>query len=182
MKTSEKVAYLKGLADGVGLDKECKQDKLIAAIIDVLDTISKDIEELDENTLDLSDEIDAISEDLADIESIVYGEYDDECCCDEYDDECCCGGHDDDCCCDESDYDDDCCCGHSHHHHHEEHTCCCGHHHDDTVFYEVTCPACENTITIDEEVLSLGKIECPNCGETLEFDLDDIDSEETDKE
>ena len=35
MTTSEKVAYLKGFADGLGLDKENKQDKLIAAIIDV---------------------------------------------------------------------------------------------------------------------------------------------------
>ena len=38
------------------------------------------------------------------------------------------------------------------------------------MFYEVTCPACGNTITIDEDVLDLGAIECPNCGETLEFE------------
>ena len=44
---------------------------------------------------------------------------------------------------------------------------------EEPVFYEVTCPACENTITIDEDVLSLGAIECPNCGETLEFSLED---------
>lgn len=166
MTTTEKVAYLKGLADGLGLDKDSKQDKLIAAIIDVLDTVAQDIEDLEENALDLGDEIDAISDDLSDIESIIYDEYSDECCCGGHDDdECCCGGHDDEC------------CGGDHHHHHED-GCCCGGHHGEPVFYEVTCPACNNTITVDEEVLALGAIQCPNCGETLEFDLDSIEDED----
>ena len=38
MEISEKVAYLKGLAEGLALDTETKEGKLIAAIIDVLDT------------------------------------------------------------------------------------------------------------------------------------------------
>ena len=57
MTTSEKVAYLKGFADGLGLDKENKQDKLIAAIIDVLDTVAQDLDELEETTYDLGAEI-----------------------------------------------------------------------------------------------------------------------------
>ena len=162
MTTSEKVAYLKGLADGLGLDKENKQDKLLAAVIDVLDAVAKDLDELEDNALDLADEIDAISDDLSDVEELIYNDYD------EYDEE-----DEDECCCDE-DYDEGCCCGG---HHHEE-SCCCGGHHGEPVFYEVTCPACENTITIDEDVLALGKIECPNCGETLEFDFDSIEYEE----
>lgn len=176
MTTSEKVAYLKGLADGLGLDKENKQDKLLAAIIDVLETVALDLDDLEENALDLADEIDAISDDLADIEELVYNDdYDED------DDECCCGG-------DHGDYEDGCCCGADHHHsedsccggdhHHGEDSCCCGHHHDEPIFYEVTCPACEKTITVDEDVLALGKIECPNCGETLEFDMDSIEYEE----
>ena len=44
--------------------------------------------------------------------------------------------------------------------------CCC-----DEDMYEVTCPACENTITTDFDVIASGSIACPNCGETLEFDL-----------
>ena len=51
------------------------------------------------------------------------------------------------------------------------------------MFYEVTCPACENTITIDEDVLSLGAIECPNCGETLEFEgVEPLEDEEDEDE
>ena len=167
MTTFEKVAYLKGLAEGLGLDKDSKQDKLFAAIIDVLDTIAQDIENLEENALDLGEEIDAISDDLAAVEAIVFDE-----------DECCCGG----------DYDDECCCGGDHHHeaeheccgghHSSEHSCGCGHHHGEPVFYEVTCPACSKTITVDEDVLALGKIQCPSCGEMLEFDMDSIEYED----
>ena len=153
MTTSEKVAYLKGFADGLGLDKENKQDKLIAAIIDVLDTVAQDLDELEETTMDLGAEIDAISDDLADVEAAVYE--DDEDYEDGEDD----GYYDDD---DYAGEMDSCCGGH----HHEGGRCCHGHGN----FYEVTCPACNNTITIDEDVLALGKIQCPNCGEMLEFD------------
>ncbi len=162
MTTSEKVAYLKGLAEGLGLGKETKEDKLFNAIIDILGAVAADLNDLEETAADLGDEIDAISDDLALVEEIVY---DDECC--DYDD-CCCGDYDDDCCCGH-DHDDDCCCGHSHDH------CCCE---DEPIFYEVTCPACENTITVDEDVLALGKIQCPNCGEMLEFDMESIDYDE----
>jgi len=180
MTTFEKVVYLKGLADGLGLDKESKQDKLIAAIIDVLDTIAMDIEDLEENSLDLGEEIDAISDDLAAVEAIVYDE--DECCCGgDYDDECCCGGdhhHEDEheCCCggDPHESEHECCGGHNH----GEHVCGCGHNHGEPIFYEVTCPACDKTITVDEDVLALGKIQCPSCGEILEFDMDSIECEE----
>lgn len=158
MTTSEKVAYLKGFADGLGLEKENKQDKLIAAIIDVLDTVARDLDELEETTYDLGAEIDAVSDDLADVESVVFDEDTDYEGYDEDED----GYYED------SDYAvgemEGCCCG-GHHHHDGDH-CCHGHGN----FYEVTCPACSNTITIDEDVLALGKIQCPNCGEMLEFD------------
>ena len=182
MTTSEKVAYLKGLADGLGLDKDNKQDKLLTAIIDVLEAVALDIEDLEENALDLGEEIDAISDDLAAVEEIVYEEdgFEDDACCGGYDDECCCGDdhhHDDGCCCGEDHHHDDgCCCGEDHHH--DDGCCCGGHHHGDPVFYEVTCPACEKTITVDEDVLALGKIECPSCGEVLEFDMESIEYEE----
>ena len=41
----------------------------------------------------------------------------------------------------------------------------------DDELYEITCPACNNTITADFDVISSGAIDCPNCGEKLEFDL-----------
>lgn len=78
MALSEKVAYLKGLAEGLALDTETKEGKLINAIIDILEDVAYDIEDIEENALDLAEEIDAISADLGDVEEIVYDEYDDE--------------------------------------------------------------------------------------------------------
>jgi len=76
MALSEKVAYLKGLAEGLALDTETKEGKLINAIIDILEDVAYDIEDIEGNALDLAEEIDAISDDLAAIEEIVYDEGD----------------------------------------------------------------------------------------------------------
>ena len=148
MNTSEKVAYVKGLAEGLGYDKKSKEGKILAAILDILEDVAHDIEDLEENAWELGEAIDQVSDDLAELEDIVYDEDEDD---DDYDDD---------------DDEDECgyCCG-------------CGEDAEPT-FYEVTCPACNNTITIDEDVLDLGSIECPNCGETLEFEGVEEDEEE----
>ena len=148
MEISEKVAYLKGLAEGLALDTDTKEGKLIAAIIDVLDDMAEKFVDLEDELCDVEDGLDAVSDDLEDVEDVVFGEDDED------DEDECCG-----CCCDEEDED------------------------EEPVFYEVTCPACENTITIDEDVLSLGAIECPNCGETLEFEgVEPLEDEEDEDE
>ena len=46
MEITEKVAYLKGLAEGMELDTEKKEGKLLAAIIDVLDDIALEIADM----------------------------------------------------------------------------------------------------------------------------------------
>ena len=79
MTISEKVAYLKGLAEGLNLDVEkSKEGKLISVMIGILEEIGLSIEDLEENALALGEEIDTISDDLADVESVVYGEDEDE--------------------------------------------------------------------------------------------------------
>ena len=77
MEISEKVAYLKGLAEGLALDTETKEGKLIAAIIDVLDEMSIRFEDIDDNLVDLEDGLDAVSDDLSEVEEALY-EMDDE--------------------------------------------------------------------------------------------------------
>ena len=93
MTITEKVAYLKGLAEGMSLDTEKNEGKLISVIIDTLEDIALEIEELNENTFDIGDELDAISDDLADVEEVLFGSEDDEDddCCDSGDSCCCCG-------------------------------------------------------------------------------------------
>lgn len=43
---------------------------------------------------------------------------------------------------------------------------------EDSTIYEVEC-ACGNIINFDEETLEKGSIICDNCGETLEFTIED---------
>ena len=43
-------------------------------------------------------------------------------------------------------------------------------------YYEVVCPTCGDTICLNEEMLDDGEMACPNCGEHLEFDLDDVET------
>ena len=149
MNTSEKVAYVKGLAEGLGYDNTSKEGKILAAILDILEDVAHDIEDLEENAWDLGEAIDQVSDDLAEIEELVYDE--------DFDDE------------EDEDEDED----------YEPCSCCCGgEDEDEPVFYEVTCPKCGNTITIDEDVLDLGAIDCPNCGEELEFDGIEEDEDE----
>ena len=73
MTISEKAAYLKGLAEGLNLDTEkSKEGKLISVMIGILEEIGLSIEDLEENSQALGEEIDVLSDDLADVESIVY--------------------------------------------------------------------------------------------------------------
>ncbi|MBE6961523.1 MAG: hypothetical protein E7445_03610 [Ruminococcaceae bacterium] len=85
MGITEKVAYLKGLADGLNLDKDSKEGKLFAAIIDVLDDMALEIEDMQELQMELSEGLDAVSDDLEDIEDIVYEEWEED--DDDYEDE-----------------------------------------------------------------------------------------------
>ena len=78
MTISEKVAYLKGLADGLDLDKDPgKEGKLIAKIIDILEDVGLAVEDLEDEIEAVGDELDALAEDVDDLEMIVYEDLDD---------------------------------------------------------------------------------------------------------
>ncbi len=79
MTISEKVAYLKGLAEGLDIDTEkSKEGKLISVMIGILEEVGLSIEDLEENTVALGEEIDALSDDLSDVEQLVFEDEDDE--------------------------------------------------------------------------------------------------------
>ena len=138
MGISEKIAYLKGLMEGMNVDTESNEGKLFAAVVDVLDEIALEVEDLTDEVMELGDGLDVISDDLSDVEDVVFDEDDYE----ELDDE------------DDEDEDD-------------EEEC-----------YATTCPECEEEIFFDDSVLEDGKVECPNCGATLEFDPADLSEDE----
>ena len=87
MTISEKVSYIKGLADGLELGDD-KQSKVIKAIIDVLDDIACDVESIEEDLAELSEQIDAVDEDLAEVEDLIYEDDDfEDCDVDDYEDD-----------------------------------------------------------------------------------------------
>lgn len=68
MTISEKVAYIKGLAENAGFDENESKDKVVKAIIDVLEDIAGAVGEINE-------QLDAVDEDLAALEDDYYEEY-----------------------------------------------------------------------------------------------------------
>ncbi len=88
MLVTEKVAYLKGLVEGLGIDTSTKEGKVLSAIMDVLDDLALSVVDLEDSVSEVCDQIDAVDEDLGNLEEDFYGE--DECGCgceDEEDDE-----------------------------------------------------------------------------------------------
>ena len=154
MTISEKAAYLKGLMDGLNLDTEKAEGKMISAIVDLLGDVTKRLTDVEETTIAISDELDEIEEDLDAIEDYILDEEDDE---DDWYDE------DED---DEELWDDD-----------EEYEEGFEYGDEDSIIYEVEC-ACGEVINFDEETLEKGSMTCPNCGETLEFSVDEDEDDE----
>lgn len=126
MNISEKVAYLKGLVDGLKIDETTNEGKAINAIVDVLDEMAYSINDLEESYDELAELAEDIDQDLGELEEDFY----------------------------DLEEEDDC-------------NCC-----DDDELFEVECPSCKDIVYIDDEMLIEGSIDCPNCGEKLEFDFD----------
>ncbi len=150
MTIVEKVAYLKGLAEGLAVDKESKEGKLFSAMIDILDDIALTV-------ADNCDQLDAIDEDLAAVEEIVYEDEDDE---DLFDDDYCTG----DCSncdgCDDFEYD------------------------EDEGVYEFECPHCHETVFFDDSLFEDEDYEliCPACGAKIDSVFEFEDEEDGDEE
>lgn len=77
MEITERVAYLKGLAEGLALDTESKEGKIIATMIDILEDIALELRDQQDQLIEISDGLDAVSDDLEDVEEIVY-DFDDD--------------------------------------------------------------------------------------------------------
>ena len=151
MNLTERIVYIRGLAEGLKLDDNKDEVKVINAIIDLLEDMAYDVVDMESIVDDVCNQVDEIDGDLAEVEEEVYGWEED----DFYDD------YDNDFD-DEDDFDP---------------------FDDDEPYYEVTCPACNETTIVDEDALIEGELDCPYCGAEIEFDfselkedLDELDS------
>ncbi len=70
----EKVSYLKGLADGMQINDSTNEGKLLKAIIDVLDDVALSVDDILDVQEELSEQVDEMDEDLAEVESLIYDE------------------------------------------------------------------------------------------------------------
>jgi len=71
MNISEKAAYLKGLMDGLNLDTEKAEGKMIAAMVELLGDVTRKMTDIEDTTIAISDELDEIEEDLDAIEDYI---------------------------------------------------------------------------------------------------------------
>ena len=86
MTVTEKSAYLSGLFEGLDLDNDKDTTKIIKAMLDVIDDLALTVSDLEDEVAMLTEQVDAVDEDLSDLEEFVYeDECDDDCCCDDED-------------------------------------------------------------------------------------------------
>ncbi len=122
MTLNERASYIKGLCDGMEIDKNSKEGKIISALTDLVSEMAIAIEELEDEVCDLRDYIEEIDEDLGDVEEVL-------CDCDDcYDDD---DGFECDGNCD--------CCGED-----------CDMRDDE--YFEVECPSCGETVCFDGSI------------------------------
>ena len=138
MDILEKVAYIKGLAEGLNLDATKPEGKVLNAIIDLLGDVCEAVADIDDEVATLGDYIEEIDHDLGDVEEDLYADDDCDCCCD-----------DDDCDCCDCDEDCDCC------------DCC------DDELVEAMCPNCGQTVTFVNGIDPKDVI-CPVCEKPFE--------------
>ena len=151
MTLAEKAAYLKGLMDGIKLDTGKDENRLLKAVVDLLQDMAVSIDDLEDNAIAVSDELDEIEENLDAIDEFLMDEDDDDDEDYDYEDDDFDYdlGEDDD----EFDFDED-------------------------PVYEVTCPKCGEVHQFSEKELLEGSKPCSKCGELLEFEFDEDDGEE----
>lgn len=131
MKANESAAYLKGLFEGLSIDRNSPEGKLFDAAITAIGALSERVEELSAKLHDMGEYVEDMDDDLSAVEEIVFGDEDDE---DEYDED------------DEENEDDD---------QYYEITCPkCG----ETICFddslesdELTCPACGEHLELEFE-------------------------------
>ena len=159
MKLTEKIAYMKGLLDGMELDGSTKEGKAILQMAEVMEEMGVYIDDLQSQVDELTELCDLLDKDLGEVETDLYCDDDDV----EFGDD---DDEDDDFALGEvlpADYDD-----FSYDDDDEDF---------DEVQYVVNCPSCDETVNLSERQLEEGSMICPHCGELLEFNYDNIEAD-----
>jgi DNA-directed RNA polymerase subunit delta len=73
-----RVSYLRGLADGVELGEETKEQKILQKMIDLLEGITEELEQVRVDYEELFEYTEAIDDDLTELEDDFYEDEDDD--------------------------------------------------------------------------------------------------------
>lgn len=98
MTLNERAAYIKGLAEGMELNTDSKEGKIISALIELCSDMADEIAALDEQVDTVHAYCEELDADLGEVEELLLEEEDDLDC----DGDCCCC--DEDCEADDEDY------------------------------------------------------------------------------
>lgn len=78
MDLKAQVSYLKGLAEGLKIDEQQKEGKIIIKIIDLLDNLVDELKELQDDHDELCEYTEAIDDDLTELEEDFFDQVGDE--------------------------------------------------------------------------------------------------------
>lgn len=156
---SDKVNYLKGLMDGLGIDGSTKEGKILKLMAEILDEMAVTVEDISDEVDSVVDLIDMIDEDLCDVEDDLYELEEDDA---DLDEEYILDGEEEDGSfadriAESELFDDDS--------------------FDDEPMYECCCPTCGDSITISESIVEKGSMKCPNCNTHIEFNYEEDEEE-----
>ena len=84
---TEKMSYIRGLAEGLDIDDSTKEGKLLLAIVEAISDMADEVYEIEDLQEEMQLQLDEVDEDLDELEDFVYGEYDDDEFEDEFDDD-----------------------------------------------------------------------------------------------
>ena len=163
MTISEKVAYLKGLMEGLSFPTDTPEGKILSCMADILSDIALTCDDLEQETVRLGEYVEELDEDLGAVEECLFTEDGDEDEEDEEDDE---TESIDDPLSDFSDFDD----FDDEDEDDEEDD-------SDEDIYALDCPSCGETIYLNESLLDETDILCPACHEPISFEIE-LDDEE----
>ncbi|MBL0387009.1 hypothetical protein JJB07_10140 [Tumebacillus sp. ITR2] len=141
----ERLAYLRGLAEGLNVGQNSPEGRVLVEMMEVLQVMSRSLDNLEMTQSHLTEYIEAVDDDLTDLENEFYDEYDEDLDAlllddgDEYDEDL-----------DLDDYDES---------------------EDSAIEYiEMNCPNCGENVFVDEDVLDSDEVVevlCPECNETV---------------
>jgi len=158
MQYLKKFGFLKGLTEGLRIDEQTPEGRVLLAMVDLLEELTdalsdmnnshggmrqelqdvvRDVERLEDSVDNLDDFLKDFSEDFSHLIRSLPDDISDETFETKLDTE-----------------------------------------EDDGIFYEVKCPKCSEEITLNEDMLGEGSIHCPQCGGLMEFDLRFADADD----